>query len=307
MGSININSVYIIGLGALGSMYAAKLQDAQPGMVKIIANAERISALKNSEITVNDKVYRFDFIIPGEIIEPADLLIVAVKSSHLPTAVEEMKSLIGPDTIVMSLLNGISSEELIAEEVGMEHVIYSFAVGMDAVRIGTQTRYTNPGKIVFGEERNDVLTERIKAIEQLFVKAGIPYQIPVDMQKALWSKFMMNTGINQTSAVLRAPYGIFQQDSEARKLMLIAAREVFMLSQLCGINLTEDDVNNFLQILDGLDPAGKTSMLQDVEAGRKTEVDFFAGTVVALGKKYNVETPVNQTLYYIIKSMENAG
>jgi 2-dehydropantoate 2-reductase len=301
----NINNIYILGLGALGSLYGANLYDLNPQSVKIIANKKRITALEQSGISVNGKKYAFNYIEPGDASHPpADLVIISVKYLQLHQAINDVMQFIGADTIVISLLNGISSEDLIGAGIGMEHLLYAYGVGMDAVRQGNEVTYKNMGKLVFGEKHNEALSDRVKAVKNLFEKAKIPFQIPVDMEKALWSKFMMNTGINQASAVLKAPYGSFQQDGEARDLMLAASNEVLLLAQHADINLDQSDVDSFLKIISTLDPSGKTSMLQDIEAGRKSEVDLFAGTVVELGKKYKVPTPVNAGLLSRIREME---
>lgn len=298
-----INAVYILGLGALGSIYAEKLYDLSPDKVRIIADPDR--AKKNSGITINGKPYALNYITPNDrTAPPADLILVAVKSPQLHQAIRDLQSFVGKDTVVLSLLNGISSEEIIGKEIGMDHLLYSYGLGMDAVREGNVIRYANMGRVIFGEKRNEVLSPRVQAIKELFERAQIPYQIPVDMQKALWLKFMMNTGINQVSAVLKAPYGPFQRDGEARRLMLSASEEVLALSRAMDIGLEPGDIVTFLKILDTLHPEGKTSMLQDIEAGRTSEVDLFAGTVIQLGKKYNVATPVNDMLYRIIRALE---
>lgn len=301
----SIETIYIAGLGALGGIYAAALFDIYPDAVKIIANKNRITSLENTKTIINGKAYAFDFVSPEhKPDQPADLILIAVKSMHLPQAINDIKNLIGKDTTVISLLNGISSEELIGAEIGMEHLLYAYAVGMDAVRAGRNISFKNAGRIVFGEKNNEVTSERVQAVKELFDLAKITYQVPPDMIRALWFKFMMNTGINQASAVLKAPYGTFQQNKDARELMLMASAEVIALSQKTGINLEQTHINEFKAILDTLDPSGKTSMLQDIEAGRKSEIDLFAGTIIELGKKYNVPTPVNKILHTIILSME---
>lgn len=303
----HINSVYIVGLGAMGSMYAAKLQDIDPGLVKIIASAERIKNYQNSAIKVNGKLYEFNYVQPGDNSCPlADLIIVAVKSPQLALAINDLSGFVHDNTIVISLLNGISSEEQIGEKIGMKHLLFAYGVGMDAVRNGNIITYSNPGRIVFGEKDNNTLSARVLAVKEIFEKAAIPHHIPADMYKALWFKFMMNAGINQASAVLKASYGQFQQNKEARKLMLMAAEEVVTLSHQMGIFLGQDDTNEFTRIVDGLGSEGKTSMLQDIEAGRKSEVELFAGTVIELGRKYQVPTPVNETLYTIIRALETS-
>ena len=304
----HINNVYILGLGALGSMYAAKLQDINPGLVKVIASAERVKNYQNSGIKVNGNPYKFNYVQPGDhSCPPADLIIVAVKSPQLPSAINDLSGFVHNDTIVISLLNGISSEEQIGEKIGMKHLLFAYGVGMDAVRDGSRVTYSNPGRIVFGEKDNSILSARVLAVKELFEQAIIPHHIPADMYKALWFKFMMNTGINQASAVLKAPYGQFQQNKQARKLMLMAAEEVIALSHQMGIFLGQDDIDEFTRIVDGLGPEGKTSMLQDIEADRKSEVELFAGTVIELGRKYLVPTPVNETLYTIISALETSN
>ncbi|MBB6126316.1 ketopantoate reductase family protein [Mucilaginibacter lappiensis] len=303
----HINNVYIVGLGAMGGMYAAKLQDIDPGLVKVIASPERIKNYQNSEIKVNGSPYQFNYVKPGDRSQPpADLIIVAVKAPQLAAAINDLSTFVYDDTIVISLLNGISSEEQIGETIGMKHLLFAYGVGMDAVRAGSTITYSNPGRIVFGEKDNSTLSQRVQAIKELFEKAGIPHHIPADMYKALWFKFMMNTGINQASAVLKAPYGEFQQNKQARKLMLMAAEEVITLSHQMGIFLGQDDIDEFTRIVDGLGADGKTSMLQDIEAGRKSEVDLFAGKVIELGHKYQVPTPINETLYTIIRALETS-
>jgi 2-dehydropantoate 2-reductase len=299
-----INSVYILGLGAMGAMYASKLLEMQQVTVKIIADLARIERYKSEGVIVNGKSLSFDYITPDDDLPPADLIIIAVKSTQLQQGIRDIKPFVGKGTVIISLLNGISSEELIGEQVGTEHVLYAFGLGMDAMREGTTINYTNMGRIVFGEKENQTLSARVLALKDLFDRAQIPYRIPENMLHAMWFKFMLNVGVNQVSAILRASYGVLRENAEARELMISAAREVVVLSQKCGINLTEKHITEFLTIIDGLDPKGKTSMFQDIEAGRQTEVDIFAGTVIKLGKELGVETPVNEIFYRIIRAME---
>ena len=124
------------------------------------------------------------------------------------------------------------------------------------------------------------------------------------MIRSLWYKFMINVGINQASAVLRAPYGVFQDMPEAKEVMESAMRETVALSEALGTGLSGPDVATWYDTLKNLAPDGKTSMLQDVEAKRKTEVDAFAGTVLRLGEAAGLAVPVNRTLYNLIRAIE---
>jgi 2-dehydropantoate 2-reductase len=124
------------------------------------------------------------------------------------------------------------------------------------------------------------------------------------MIRALWWKFMINVGINQVSAVLRAPYRIFHQSQEARELTEAAMKEVIALARAANIQLSDKDIQDFYPYLFAMSPDGKTSMVQDVEAKRKTEVEMFAGKVIDLGRKRGIPTPVNDTLFRLLRAME---
>ncbi|RDW16196.1 ketopantoate reductase family protein [Oceanobacillus chungangensis] len=298
-----INSVSLIGLGAIGAAYGSKLQNLLGDSLTVVANKERIERYQSTGLKVNDDVFYFNYQLPKTSTAPADLVIFAVKNAELNQAIEEVKSHIGPNTIILSLLNGISSEEDIYEATKNEHILYSMCVGIDAVRNNTSTRYSSLGKICYGD-KNQCLSSDVLALKDLFDDAHIAYEIADNIWHTIWAKFMFNVGINQTSAVLRAPYGIFQNTPLAYEWAESAMYEVVAISQKVGVQLTEEDMTLYRPILHNLSPNGKTSMLQDMEAGRKTEVEYFAGKVCALGRKFNVPTPVNDQLYKVIQIME---
>lgn len=299
-----LSKIYVSGLGAIGCAYAGKLSGMNPGCIKVIADSNRINRYSSEGITINGKAYPFSFVMPEAGNGDAELIIIAVKQHHLDQCIKDIKSYVGKDTVILSLLNGISSEEIIGSVFGMEKMLYGFCVGTDSVREGTKVKYSSIGKIVFGEKNNTVKSDRVKAIMELFESAEIPYSVPENMIREQWWKFMMNVGVNQVSAILRAPYGVFNNVKEARELYYMASEEVVKISQKAGIDLTVDDIGKSISIIETLAPGGKTSMLQDVEALRKTEVEIFAGTVIKLGLKYNVDTPVNNLLFKMLKAIE---
>ncbi len=306
-----IEKVYLSGLGAVGCAYASILQDKEPGLLKVIADRERIKKYEAEGIYINGKQYRFDFVEPeaeeaaaAAEASKADLIIISVKYHQLGQAIKDISRFVGSDTIILSLLNGINSEEIIGRRYGMDKLLYSYSLGIDAVRTGTNVNFTKHGKIVFGEVRNDVHSPKVTAVEELFNRTGVPHWVPEDMIRELWFKFMVNVGGNQVSAVLRANYGTILEISEASELMKAAAQEVITLARKIGITMSEKDIEEFFRVFGTLSPEGKTSMLQDVEAGRKTEVEIFGGAMLELGLKHGVDTPVNRALFNIIRSME---
>jgi 2-dehydropantoate 2-reductase len=185
-------------------------------------------------------------------------------------------------------------------------VLYSMIIGIDAQREGNAISYTRSGIIHFGEALNkpESLGERVVRVSRFLDRAGIRYEMPEDMVRTIWYKFMVNVGINQVSALIRAPYGAFQKIPEAQRVMESAMLEVVAISKSVGTGLQEDDLQTWYKTLGTLSPEGKTSMLQDVEAGRKTEVELFSGTVIRLGLETGVPVPVNRMLYDLIRAIE---
>lgn len=300
---LSIKKIAIIGAGALGATYGSILHEMDPASVCFIASGGRYERLKSDGVVVNGTHYAITVVRPEEA-TPVDLLIVAVKHHHLDQAISEMVEVVGSHTIILSVMNGINSEERIGTVYGMDKVVYGLALGIDAVREEKSVNYQNQGRIFLGEEKNTVVTERIRRIMALFDRAGIAYMIPPDMIRSLWFKFMINVGANQASAVLRSSYGTLRSSTDARELMDSAMLEVIAIARAMKVDLSEKDIREWYRILESLNPAGKTSMLQDVEAGRKTEVEMLAGVVIQLGGRHGVPTPVNQKLFDELKRLE---
>jgi 2-dehydropantoate 2-reductase len=297
-----IGKIAIIGAGALGATYGSLLYELDPESVYFIASGDRNQKLQRDGVVVNGKRYNLCVLRPEEG-TPVDLLIVAVKHHQLEQASNEMKEFVGPQTIILSVMNGIDSEERIAAVYGYSKVVYGLTLGIDAAREGNSITYKNQGRILFGEAKNVEISSRIQRVSNLFTRAGIAHEIPPDMIRSLWFKFMINVGVNQVSAVLGATYGVIQSSPEARELMDSAMLEVITIARALKIDLSEEDVGDWYKVLGRLNPAGKTSMLQDIEAGRKTEVEMLAGKVIELGKRLGLPTPVNQQLFDAIKQL----
>lgn len=300
-----IKKAYLLGLGAVGSVFASIIHDVDPGGVKIIASSDRIREYDREGVYVNDKRYDFSYSDWERADkEKAPLILIAVKEHHLKDSIKCIMPYVGENTVILSLLNGIGSEQVIGKSTGMDKMLYSYVVGIDATRELRRTKYANSGKIVFGERENLTHTPRVKAVMDFFHRYGINYTVDENMIKSMWWKFMLNVAVNQVSAVLNAPYGVFAGDENARRLLVLAAKEVVFLSEKNGVNLKDEDIDTMINIICGLDSDSMTSMLQDVRAGRKTEVEIFSGEVLSLGKKLGVKTPVNEVLYSMIKVIE---
>ncbi len=299
-----IKNVAILGAGAMGAAYASRFVDASSFSTVLVARAPRYDRLKAEGIVVNGKDYSLPVVHPDESAEPADLIIVGLKHHHLEGAVHDVKNLVGPETTIISVMNGLDSEDYLGSVYGKDKLLYCIVVGLDGVRVGNSVMYSNPGKLVLGEADNSQVSERVRRVQEALERAGVAFETPADMIRAMWWKFMVNVGVNQASAVMRAPYGVFQSSPDAQSLMDALMREVIVLAQQEGVNLSEGDLDGWYAVLKSLAPGGKTSMLQDIEAGRKTEVEIFAGKAVELGKSHGIATPVNQTVLSIVHVLE---
>ncbi len=303
---MKIKRVSIIGLGALGILFGHHLNKKMPqGDLRIIADEERIRKYQTDFVYCNGECYDFNYLEPEDLGEPADLIIFAVKYHGLREAIQAVKNQVGEHTIILSALNGITSETIIGQTYGMDKILYCIAQGMDAVKVGNQLTYDHMGMLVFGEGEPGFISQRVEEVSHFFESMEVPYEAVTDMNRRIWGKFMLNVGVNQTVAVTESNYGEIQKEGLARDIMIAAMREVTLLSEKEGINLNEADLTYWLNVLDNLSPEGKPSMRQDLEAKRFSEVELFSGAVLELGRKYKVQTPVNQELYLRIKEIED--
>ncbi len=300
-----IKTVAIIGLGALGILYGQHfLRNLPKENLRIVADQDRIDRYKKEKIFCNGVECDFSYITPSENCNPADLVIVTVKYGGLSKAIDYIRNQVGENTLIISALNGISSEEMLAGAFGTDRIIYSVAQGMDATRIGNELTYSHMGKLFFGDMAPGVFSDKVKIVSEFFDKTGFPYEIEVQMKHRLWGKFMMNVGVNQAAAVYECSYRGLQKPGLFRDTVIGAMKEVLLLADCEGIDLTEKDIDYWLEVLDKLNPDGMPSMQQDILAKRRSEVDLFSGTVISLGNKHNIATPVNRMLYDKIAEKE---
>lgn len=300
---MEIKNAAIIGLGAIGSVYGNLLHRAYGRNFAAVADGARAERLRKSGVKVNGVPFFPQVKEPGMEFA-ADLILVCVKNYQLDEAIRDIRGFVGPGTVLLPLLNGVTARERLKEAFPGNKVFYGLAIYIDAVRTEDGVVHTKDGVIQFGEASNTVLSPEAAAVRGYLSGAGIQAEVCEDMVRAVWKKWMLNVGINQVSAATRSPYGKITTVPSTLALFHEAMMEVVALAKASGIHLDEKDALEFEGAMGNFSPQGKTSMLQDVEAGRRTEVDYFAGTAEALGKKLNVPTPVNHVLLLLLRSIE---
>lgn len=299
---MKINKVTIIGLGAIGAFMASKLSDVlDKTQLLVLAEGERKAKLEKEGMIINNRHYTFTIVTPQEE-NPVDLILIATKYTGLEQAIQDIRGQIGKDTVIMSLLNGVNSEEKLQEVYG-DRVIYSL-MRLSSVRTKEGVCFDPKGYIEFGEAVNETLSERIMAIKDLFESADIRLRVPQDMKKALWNKYACNVAENQSSAILGIPFGAWRVSESANAIREAAMREVFEVARKKGIEMGEEEILAQRKLLSGVAYDNKTSMLQDIENKRPTEVEMFAGEMIKMGKEVGVPTPINEIFYHAIHVLE---
>lgn len=304
--SREIQKVNIVGMGALGLLYGSMIAERLgPEHVSFVMDGARYERHREDVYQINGKPVQFPK-LKAEDAGPCDLLIVAVKFTDLDSALKTMGTSVGEDTMIISVMNGISTEGIIGERYGMDRVIHTVAQGMDAMRFRTGLTFTKSGQLHVGID-DPAKGEKLKRLTAFFDAAGIAYIVEEDIKYRVWSKFMINVGLNQTCMVYGTNYaGVTAPDSLEYMTMVSAMREVMLLAHAEQVNLTEEDLKFYLSLLKTFSPDATPSMGQDRINKRPSEVELFAGTVIRLAEKHGILVPTNEYLYRRVHEIEAA-
>ena len=297
---MKLEKVAVLGAGAVGAYVLWGLSE-KPGIrLGVVAEGERARRLQNG-IGINGKVYHPEVWTPEEA-HGADLLIVALKYGALPGALDSIRQVVGEHTIVMSLMNGVDSEEILAAEVGADHLLYSL-IKVASHRTGDGVRFdpeTTIG-IIYGELTAPFDSDRVQAVRALFADTGIHFRVTEHIREEIWSKFRLNVCNNLPQAILGAGVGCYRDSVHMKAISDGLRRELEAIATARGIDLRiADAVSHGCAV-----PAtARYSTLQDLDAGRHTEIDMFSGALMRMGKELGIPTPYNEYTYHMIKAME---
>lgn len=301
---MEIKSVGLIGLGAVGALYSERLVESGADF-RVIVDEARKARYMQEGVLVNGVRVDFPYATPDEA-APVDVLIVATKAGGLDAALETAAGFVGENTLLISLINGVTSEGVMAARFGEKNVLYAVAQGMDAVKEGNSLVYRQSGMIVLGEREAGPVSARVQQVADYLNVHGVKVVPVEDMVRRQWGKLMLNVGLNQATMVFECDYSGVQREGRPREVMLGAMREAQMIAGLEGYPISETEFEGWVALADGLSPSGKPSMRQDGEAKRRSEVELFSGTMVRLAKKHGVSVPVNAWLYERIREIEAA-
>ena len=292
--------ISIIGAGCVGTVFAERLYlDNQD--VSFIATGDRAKTIIENGIIVNGNTYKIPITK-----SKADLIIVCVKNFDLEQACNDIKEYVRDDTIILPLLNSISPTPTIKKFFPNNRVLYAYITKIDSYKDDNGYKYNIAGDIHFGYSNNENIKPELKNLANIFNNAGFNAFIDDDMIRGVWKKWMLNVGANQVSALTEADYLQFAKIPEIEQVLRLAMQELLTIACYENVNLSTKDITEIIEYLTTYPFPKKTSMLQDVLAHRKTEIDFISGDIITLSKKWNCPCPVNLTMYYLIKSKEKA-
>lgn len=299
---MKFKSVAIVGAGAVGSYLIWGLSQKQEVDLCVVADGERKERLEKEGLLINDELYKVAVKTPEEA-HGADLVIVTVKYNGLPDAVDYVEKIVDEHTIVISLMNGVDSEEIIAERIGKEHVIPSL-IKIASERKGNVVKFNAETTIglIYGEMDSEYGNERTEALNDLFDGTGIHYRVADYIIGEIWSKFLLNVGNNLVQAIVGAGVGAYT-DSEHMAFMREKMREeVLKIAAVKNIDFSRISKSS----LGGtqVKPRARYSTLQDIDMKRHTEIDMFSGAVIKMGKELGIPTPYNEYTYHLIKALE---
>lgn len=298
-----IKSVAVLGAGAVGSYVLWGLRKKLGERLCIIAEGERADRLKKNGIIANgDKLN-----IPVRTAEEAgkqdgpDLLVVTLKYGSLRDALPQIAETVGTHTIVMSLMNGIDSEEIIADVVPKEQILYSF-IKIASQRVGNEVRFKPPAGenygIFFGETSGET-SERVQAVYNLFEDTPIVRHISDRILQSIWTKFALNIAFNIPQAMVGCGLGAYRDSRYVKDMQDQLLDEVMQVAAAKEIHIIREEA-----LRASVSDAGRFSTLQDLDAGRHTEIDMLCGAMISMGEECGIPTPYNRMAYDMIHALE---
>lgn len=300
--------VLILGAGALGTLLGARLARARVPVTLFGTNREHILAMQKDGVLVEElngsveKTSAAAVFDPSQVRGDVDLVLVTIKSYDTDRAVENIRPYCQTETIFLTLQNGIGNWERIASQVGREKVLLgSTAQGATLVAPG-RIRHGGNGLSFVGEPEGR-LSPRVEGVVDLFRQAGLETQPSDRMVQIVWEKLMVNVGINAITALTGIRNGLVANLEAGRELSRAAVEEALAVARAKGFAIDDEMVERVLTVARNT-AANRSSMGQDVDRGKRTEIDAINGAIVQFGKELGLPTPVNRTLTLLIKIVE---
>ncbi len=300
--------IAVIGAGGVGGYFGGRL--AQAGIdVTFIARGATLDALRDHGLRVEsilgdfaiDSVQTTD---DARAVGTVDAILMAVKAWQLAEAAEQVRPMIGPDTMLVPLENGIDAPEVLSEVVGREHVVGGLCAIVSFVVAPGHIRHAAAEPTILFGELDHRRSERIEQLHAAFELAGVRVEVPPDIRRSMWTKFLFIAPMSGIGAMTRMPIGVWRAQPEIRALTDRLLREVAALATVRGIDLGADAVERTWHRYDSLPPESTSSMQRDIMDGKPSELDAQLGAIVRLARESGVETPATSVIYDALLPLE---
>ncbi len=301
--------IAIFGTGGVGGYFGGRLSQAGADVV-FVARGEHLQAMRQHGLRIDS--IKGDFVVhpiqatdDPEEIDPVDVVLVGVKAWQVSEAAQAMRPMVGPETFVVPLLNGVEAPTQLAEVLGTEHVVGGLCGCISFIAGPGHIRHVGADPFIHFGELDNRISDRVESLRRAFVKAtGVTVEIPPDIQVAMWRKFLMIASWSGIGSITRAPLGTFLGLPGTRQMLQGVMQEVFNVAHARDITLPENVIGKTLAFMNSLPPNGTASMQRDIMEGRPSELEAQNGAAVRLGQEVGVATPLNSFIYNSLLPLE---
>ena len=295
--------VAIFGSGGVGGYFGGKLAAAGED-VTFLARGAHLAAMQNEGLHIASPLG--DVHLPNvhatdrpQAIGPVDVVLFTVKLYDVEASAATLAPLIGPETVVITLQNGVDAMDMVSKHVGADHVAGGAAYIVVVIDRPGHLRHTTAQQLVFGE-RDGTRSDRLVAFEQAGIRAGFQAKASTDVQADLWTKFVRLATWSGMTTVTRAPMGVVRDTPATYDMMMAAIDEVIAVGKAKGINFPADLMDGTIKLIKNFPASSKSSMLEDIERGRRLELPWLSGAVVRIGQEVGVPTPIHQFITTVL-------
>jgi 2-dehydropantoate 2-reductase len=302
--------VLVAGAGGVGGYFGAKLARAGTA-VTFLARGPHLAAMRRDGLRVRStvdgefgvKVDAVDDVRGGDL---ADVVLFCVKSFDTETAAVAIRPVVGPDTAVVSLQNGVDNEDTLARVLGAGHAVGGVAYVFASIEAPGVIAHRLGGRVVFGE-LDGRASPRLERLRDVFVAAGVPAEVVADIRRVLWEKYLMITAQAGTTALTRSPIGVVRSVPETWRLYRLMAEELAALARAEGVRLDGGVVEAVVKVAEGLAPEALSSMYHDLVQGRRLELEALHGRAVRMAERLGVSMPTVFAVYAALKPYVDGG
>jgi len=303
--------IAIFGVGGVGGYFGGCLTKTEHEVI-FIARGKHLAEIQQNGLQVDNE--QDNFIAKPTLATDApaqvgtvDLIVVATKAWQIHDAAEAMRPMIGTNTLIIPLLNGVEAPLILGELLGEENVLGGFCRVMSRIEApGHIVQGGTPPFVSFGEMDGSP-SDRVQAMRELFESAEITVQTPASIQAAMWQKLLFIASFGGVGSVTRMPVGVLREQPETREMLLAAMTEVKAVAEARQVPMTEDAVQRGIDFVDTLPPTATASMQRDILGNYPSELDAQNGAVVRLGQQVNVDAPTHRFIYHALLPSERAA